>query len=196
MGADEETSLESSCREIDPTTLPGYEDLLIDADFEEEVDDDDDDESFEPPSEKEAAESQRYIVDFPNIREFIHSLVEVMDWRKWSINDVQKGLQNMHKRGNGNPAINISRSMVDRMQRRCRDEAVEELKQLKFPEQGALHFDEVKVSLGAQQGGRKIEHLVATVTGLGGERKLGVFEVINGKGYHYSNLNEKHLLQT
>ena len=149
FGADEETSVEESyCREIDPSSLSGYEDLLLDADYEEE-DDDPYDDSFSPPPETEEAESQRYIIDFPNVPAFVRSLVEVMDWRKWSINDVHKGLQNMHDRGNGNPAITISRSMVDRMQKKCWDEAVGELKELDFPEQGALHFDEVKISWSA-----------------------------------------------
>ena len=53
------------------------------------------------------------------------------------------------------------------------------------PERVLLHFDGVKVSLGARQGGRRVEHLAASVTGLGREIKLGIFEVENGTGTRF-----------
>ena len=48
---------------------------------------------------------------------------------------------------------------------------------------GVVHFDGVRVNLGAGQGGRHgVEHLSIAITGIGGQRIVGIFEVEDGKG--------------
>ena len=65
-----------------------------------------------------------------------------------------------------------------------RAEALNWVKDQPFPRRGVLHFDGVKVNLGSKNGNRRVEHLAVTVTGLGEEYKIGIFECANGSGNH------------
>ena len=73
----------------------------------------------------------------------------------------------------------------------ARKDAVKEVNNQEFPERAVLHFDGVTTSIDKQHGNRRKEHLCVTVTGLGGEKKLGVFEIENGTGM---NMNRKSFL--
>ena len=153
--------------------------------FDDHEDDDDDDgENAEwlPPPEKE--EKSRVVhLQWENSRSFIKSLVEVMDWRKLSIQDVYQILLTMYVRGGGDPNDpGFSYTTVQRVVDEVRKEAVQKIKNQDFPEKVVLHFDGVIVSLGANHGKRRIEHLSITATGLGKEWKLGVFETASGTG--------------
>ena len=71
-------------------------------------------------------------------------------------------------------------STIVRQVKDVRDESLAWIKGQNFPRRGVLHFDGVKVKLGWRQGFRKVEHLAVTVTGLGQEFKIGLFETENG----------------
>jgi hypothetical protein len=45
-----------------------------------------------------------------------------------------------------------------------------------------MHFDMVKLLLGGNQGGGKVEHLAITLTGISGEKVIGVIVAPNGTG--------------
>ena len=169
-----------TCRKINVNVEEFYAALL-----EDESDEDDEslDEEYTPSTSKKPAPKAKPLrYDYDSKRNFIRSLVEVMDWRKMSIRDVHKALQHQHKAGGGDRNVKVTKSMVERVLEEVRNDAVDEANGRSFPEQGLLHFDEVLVTLGPQQGGRRVEHLVVTLTGADGEWKIGVFEISNGTG--------------
>ena len=97
--------------------------------------------------------------------------------------DTHHILTAMFVKGGGN--LNdqcISYGSVERIIDEVREESARKTKEQDFPERCIVHFDGAKVKLGKKQGGRKIEHLSVTVTGLGGERHLGIYEVSSGTG--------------
>ena len=75
-----------------------------------------------------------------------------------------------------------SLSTVDRQVKAVREESMQWVKKQAFPRRAVLHFDGVKVNLGSKNGNRRVEHLAVTVTGLGEEFKIGIFECANGTG--------------
>ena len=170
----------SSCREIDIDIDDFYADLLGEED--EDEDEEEDDEYLPPSSSKSAPKTKSYHQIFDSPKEFVRSLVEVMDWKKMTIRDVHAALRNQHRKTHGDEKPPFSKSMVERVLEEVRDEATEEAKNRTYPEQGLLHFDEVLVTLGPQHGGRRVEHLVITLTGGGKEYKIGIFEICNGTG--------------
>ena len=54
-----------------------------------------------------------------------------------------------------------------------------------------MHFDEVLITLAAQHGGRRVEHMVVTLTAQGKEWKIGVYEILNGTGIQFLNISER-----
>ena len=75
-----------------------------------------------------------------------------------------------------------SLSTIFRQVKEVRHESLAWVKAQNFPRRGVLHFDGVKVKMGVRQGFRRVEHLAVTVTGLGEEFKIGLFETRNGTG--------------
>ena len=110
-----------------------------------------------------------------------------------SIRDAYQILLTMYVKGGGNPEDpQISFATVQRVVEEVRNEALQKIEQQDFPDKITLHFDGVVVTLGANQGKRRVEHLSVTATGLGKEWKLGVYEIASGKGFknlikHQSN---------
>ena len=86
-------------------------------------------------------------------------------------------------KGGGNPEdLRGSLGTIQNAAKAARKNAVQQVNNQEFPERAVLHFDGVTTSLDKLHGNRRKEHLCVTVTGLGGERKLGVFEIENGTG--------------
>ena len=145
----------------------------------------DDDEEWVMPAESgsEKPKSKSVKLEWSDTRAYIRSLVEEMDFRRLSIRDAHHLLVAMFIKGGGNPEDQcISYGSVERIIDEVRAEADARAKEQEFPERGVVHFDGVKVTLGAKHGNRRVEHVAVTVTGLGKEHHIGIFEVSNGTG--------------
>ena len=141
-----------------------------------------DDVDYEQPEGKEA-KTPKVELGWSNPRAYIKSLCEIMDWRKLSVRDAYHILLHMFVRGGGDANDpHISLSNVQNIVEECRNEAVVKIRSQDFPDRLCLHFDEVKTKLDKQHGDRKSEHFSVTVTGVGGEKKLGIFEIPRGTG--------------
>ena len=149
------------------------------------IEGDDDDEEWVMPAEPGSTKSKSKAVqlEWSDTRSYIRSLVEEMDFRRLSIRDAHHILVSMFIKGGGNPEDqSISYGSVERIVQEVRAEADARAKEQEFPERGVVHFDGVKVTLGAKHGNRRVEHVAVTVTGLGEEHHLGIFEASNGTG--------------
>ena len=87
---------------------------------------------------------------FDKPKDFVRSLVEVMDWKKMLIRDVHMALRNQHQKVHGNQKPPFSKSMVERVLEEVREDATKATRN--------------KGSLGPQHGGRRVEHLTVTLT--------------------------------
>ena len=146
-----------------------------------------DDEEWVMPDEPGSAKprSKAVRLEWSDTRSYIRSLVEEMDFRRLSIRDAHHILVAMFIKGGGNPDDqNISYGSVERIVEEVRAEADARAKEQEFPERGVVHFDGVKVKLGAKHGNRRVEHVAETVNGnsVKGEHHLGIFEASNGTG--------------
>ena len=145
-----------------------------------------DHEEWSPPPTYDR-KGKKVQLEWSDARSFIRSMVEEMDWRKLSVRDAHHLLLSMYIKGGGDPSNPMfSVSTVQRVVEEVRAEAVQTMQNQEFPDHPILHFDGVKVNLGSQNGGRRIEHLAVSVTGLGGEKKLEIFEIENGTGAYTS----------
>ena len=141
------------------------------------------DEDYVQPAEPTTPKLKTVRLEWSDTRSYIRSLVEEMDWRHLSIRDAHHLLHTMFVKGGGDPNDQIiSYASVQRMVEEVRAEAVERIKAQKFPQRAIVHFDGAKCKLGKKNGARFVEHLSISVTGLGGEFHVGVFEVNNGTG--------------
>ena len=87
--------------------------------------------------------------------------------------------------GGADPAdFPLSDATVSRHLKSGRESSATKAFQQDFPPNGILHFDGVKKKLGRRQGGGKfaIEHMCLTYTHGDSERKIGIFQLPDGKG--------------
>ena len=155
-------------KEPDSSMLYSYDD---DDDDDDNDDEDYDDEWIPDEVEEKIHESRKEIKE-----KYIRPLIPVMDLYRLSIRAMHAIILAF------NPLNAPSLSTVDRQIKEIRNESSMWIKDQDFPQRGVLHFDGVKVSLGAKHGNRRVEHLSITVTGLGKEFKIGIFELESSTG--------------
>ena len=92
-------------------------------------------------------------------------------------------LRNIVLNGGGDPFdLPLSKSTVHRHMNKTRLVASHLIDTQQFPRKVVIHFDGVRVQLGAFQGNEKKEHICLTSTGIGGERKIAIMVAADGSG--------------
>ena len=158
--------------EDDMLTIPSY-----DGWFDEEEADDNKDKDWLPSPSENGSRSIKEIKE-----KFVRPLITVMDLFGLSIRGLHAVVMALI------PKEAPSLATIARQIREVRGESLAWIGGQDFPQRGVLHFDGVKVKLGKKHGNQKIEHLAVTVTGLGKEYKIGLFETSSGTGSDHQEI--------